>query len=252
MDRRKIDQNIHDHCLDACVALFMEYYCVALSENIRKELDVIQIEASDFPNELDTRCRTAIKKEYALRKRKKCIQSFAKGLRYVAGVCVVLLALGSVLFMSVEAIRIPIINYYISLNEKYLEIGPSSSINTNSTNEINWNDPLKGLIPPEYTLTKQEKYSPESAVTIYKNANGDRVHFRMSPINNVKRIDSENAETIEQWEYLGRSIILVIKENIITVTWRDEQVGKTFTVIASALEKAEVIDITEKIILLFG
>lgn len=252
MDRRKIDRNIHDHCLDACVALFMEYYCVALSGNIRKELDVIQIEASDFPNELDTRCRTAIKKEYALRKRKKCIQSFAKGLRYVAGVCVVLLALGSVLFISVEAIRVPIINYYISLNEKYLEIGPSSSINSNSTNKINWNDPLKGLIPTEYALTTQDKDSIGNVVAIYQNINGDRVHFRTSPINSIKRIDTENAETIEQWEYLGRNVILVIKENIITVTWRDEQVGKTITVIATALKKAEVIDITEKMILLFG
>lgn len=252
MDRRKIDQNIHDHCLDACVALFMEYYCVALSENIRKELDVIQIEASDFPNELDMRCRTAIKKEYALRRRRKHVQSFAKGLRYVAGVCIVLLALGSVLFMSVEAIRVPIINYYISLNEKYLEIGPLSSINTNSTDTIDWNDPLKGLIPPEYTLTMQEKNSLGNVVAIYQNTNGDRVHFRTSSINSIKRIDTEGAETIEQWQYLERNIILVIEENIITITWRDEQIGKTFTVIASALKKAEAIDITEKLILLFS
>lgn len=251
MDRRKIDQNIHDHCLDACVALFMEYYCVALSENIRKELDVIQIETSDFPNELDMRCRTAIKKEYALRKRKKCIQSFAKGLRYVAGVCVVLLALGSVLFMSVEAIRVPIINYYISFNEKYLEIGPLSSINTNSTNTINWNDPLKGIIPTEYALTTHDKDSIGNIIAIYKNENGDSVYFSTSPINSTKRIDTEDAETIEQWEYLDRNIILVIKENIVTVTWKDEKIGKTLTVMVSALRKTEVIDITKKIISLF-
>lgn len=252
MDRRKIDQNIHDHCLDACVALFMEYYCVALSENIRKELDVIQIEASDFPNELDTRCRTAIKKEYALRKRKKCIQSFAKGLRYVAGVCVVLLALGSVLFMSVEAIRVPIINYYISLNEKYLEIGPLSSIKTNSTDMIDWNDPLKGLIPAEYALVLQDVDSQGSTVAIYENANGDSIFLASDPINSIKRVDTEGSETIEQWEYLDRNIILVLKENIITVTWRDEKIGRSLVITASALEKTEIIEITEKLILFFN
>lgn len=250
MDRRKIDQNVHDHCLDACVALFMEYYCVALSENIRKELDVIQIEARDFPSELDMRCRTTIKKEYALRRRKKHVQSFAKGLRYVAGVCVVLLALGSVLFMSVEAIRVPIINYYISLNEKYLEIGPLSSIDTNSTNTINWNDPLKGLIPDDYVLILQEQHSLGSTVAIYETKSGDSVYFASNQINSIKRIDTEGAEAIEQWQYLGRNIILVIKGNITTVTWEDESVGRSLTITATALRKAEIIEITEKIIVL--
>lgn len=248
MDRRKIDQNIHDHCLDACVALFMEYYCVALSENIRKELDVIQIETSDFPNELDTRCRTVIKKEYALRKRKKCIQSFAKGLRYVAGVCVVLLALGSVLFMSVEAIRVPIINYYISFNEKYLEIGPSSSINSNSTNKINWNDPLKGLIPDEYALTIQEKYSPENTVTIYKNANDDCVLFVSDSINSIKRIDSEGAQKVSELMCHGYPAVLIKKNEVITIVWGIEALGQSFSIRSSAFTESEMIALAEAFI----
>ena len=247
MDRRKIDQNIHDHCLDACVALFMEYYCVALSENIRKELDVIQIEASDFPNELDTRCRTTIKKEYALRKRKKCIQSFAKGLRYVAGVCVVLLALGSVLFMSVEAIRVPIINYYISLNDEYLEIGASSSADLNHMEGVNWNDPLGDLVPDGYTLMLRDEDQLGSEVIIYSNPTGDNILFTSDPIDGVKRIDIETAQSIEKKQILGYETMIINKDHVITVVWGDEEHGRTLSITASALEESEVIAIVNKL-----
>ena len=132
MDNRKIDQDVYERYVDATVALFMEYYSAERAEDMHNELSGNEKIEVELPAELDNRCRTLIKKEHARRKRKEHMKTAMKGLRFVACFAVIVLALASVLFVSVEAIRVPIINYYIKQNDIYWEF---SSRNAEGTND---------------------------------------------------------------------------------------------------------------------
>lgn len=249
MDKRKISQDVYDRYVDATVALFMEYYCVALSEDIHKEIVEKQAEDKAFPDALDARCRAAIKKEVAVRKRRKCFKSIVKGLRYVAAVAIVLLALASVLFVSVEAIRVPIINYFVSLDGDYLEISQSSNVQNNGTTSgINWNDPLAGLIPQGYVLSMQKDNLQGDVTAIYDNADKYSIFFTSGPISNIKRVDAENAQDIRDIQIHGYDGVLVANKGIITIVWGDDVLKKSFSITASGLTENDVITIAEHFI----
>lgn len=247
MDKRKIDLEVYDKCVDASVALFMQYYCVAASEDIHKEILEMQAEEKAFPDALDTRCRATIKKETAIRKRQRCLKSVVKGLQYVAVFAVVLLALASVLFVSVEAIRVPIINYFISADGDYLEIGQASNVENVVKSSINWKDPLAGVIPQGYMLSMQKEDLQGGVTAIYDNADNNTIYFTSRQINSIKRIDAENAQSIRDIQIHGCDGVLVIKNGIITVTWGDDILNKAFSITASGLTENDVITIAERL-----
>lgn len=245
MDKRKIDQDVYDRYVDATVALFMEYYCATLSEDIHQQFDDMQTNESTFPDALDIRCRTAIKKEYAMRKRKQHIKSLLKGLRYVASFAIVLLALASILFVSVEAIRVPIINYYISQNDQYLEFTSRQSDEAGSIENINAEGPLAGILPEEYELISLDNILPTRITAIYKNSNGDCLYFSIDTSATILRVDSENTQTVKAINICGCDGILVTKDGTTTITWGYESDEKTFMLASSELTETELVKLAK-------
>lgn len=251
MDKRKISQDVYDRYVDATVALFMEYYCVALSEDIHKEIVEKQAEDKAFPDALDARCRAAIKKEVAARKRRKCFKSIVKGLRYVATVAIVLLALTSVLFVTVEAVRAPIIKYYIELGKEYVEISQRDDtemdMNKEATQGIDWRDPLAQFIPAGYVLSVQDVDTEGTVLAIYDNPqNGSSILFTAVSIGGVARVDAENAKEVRKILICGYEGILINKNGVIAITWGDDILQKTYSITASKLTESEVVEIAEK------
>ena len=250
MDKEKIDLEVYDKCVDASVALFMQYYCAAVSEDIHKEILEMQAEEKVFPETLDTRCRATIKKQNALSKRRKCFKSVVKGLRYAAVFAVVLLALASTLFMTVEAVRAPIIKYYIALEKEYVEIGQKDdteiSTNQESIRGIDWKNPLAQFVPTGYILSVQNVDAEGTVLAIYDNVkNNSSILFMALSIDGVARVDAENAQEVREiliWDYEG---ILVKKDGVISVTWGDDVLQKAYSIAASELTEAEVIAIAE-------
>ena len=110
MKNFKIDQTVYEKYVDATVEFFMECYSGTLSSAIQEELKDGENQDVVFPKELDKRCQTLIKKECAKQRMKQTAKNVIKGLRYAAIFAVVMLSFTSLLFMTVEAVRIPIIN----------------------------------------------------------------------------------------------------------------------------------------------
>lgn len=246
MDNRKIDQDVYERYVDATVALFMEYYSAARAEDMHEKLVGNEKIKVAFPSALDERCRVLIKKEHARRQRKQRIKSLAKGFRYAASFGIILLALASVLFVSVEAIREPIINYYISLSDKYLEISHSGNVDISNANSIDWKDPLAKLVPKGYTLSMQYENQQGSVVAIYDNETSESIFFMLDPVNDIKRIDTENAQNIRSLQIAGCDGVLIAKNGEVTIAWGSEQLNKTFSITSTILSETEVINIAEE------
>lgn len=241
MDKRKINQDVYEKYVDASVALFMEYYCATLSEDIHQEIDKMKTENIEFPDALDARCRATIKKECATRKRKQCLKLCVKGLRYIASVAIVLFALASVLFVSVEAIRVPIINYYISQNDQYLEFTSRQPERAGSIENINAEDPLVGLLPEGYNLIELENKLPKRIQAIYKSSGGDCLYFSIDTSATILRVDAEDTQAVKAINICGCDGVLVVKNRTTTITWRYENDEKTFMLASSELTETELV-----------
>ena len=245
-----ISRDVYERYIDAATALFMEYYSCDMGENIRKEIEAEDTEAFTLPKELDDRCRELIKKECATRHRNNYWKSVVKGLRYVAAFAVILLAAASVLFVSVEAIRIPIISYYVENSEGYWELS-SSDKDTAKDNELLFDvsDPLFGLLPDEYELMVLDGETLDSLVAIYQNDNGEQVFFSAANSNNSNiQIDSEGAQISQTYQILGKDIILVKEDSETRLAWIDEELSTSFVLIATNMQTESLLTITEHLI----
>ena len=246
MDKRKIDQDVYEKYVDASVALFMEYYCATLSEDIHQEIDKMKTENVEFPDALDARCRATIKKECTTRKRKQCLKSCVKGLRYVASVAIVLLALASVLFVSVEAIRVPIINYYVTRSEKYVEFTARQPEGSERIENINVEDPLAGILPEEYKLISVDAILSDRIMAIYKDSDNNSIYFSMNASDTVVRVDTEEAQIAKEVPIYGCEGILIVKDRQINVIWGDKDNEITFMLTSSAFTETELINLAEQ------
>lgn len=196
MNNRTGNSEVYEQYVDATVALFMEQYSEAsLSDEIHRELNDPENQNVDFPETLDARCRQLIKKECSRYYRKQFMKTVTKGLRYVAIFAVATLSLFSLLFMTVDAIRIPIMNFYIEHFDGHWEIaGKDDSDLFTDDAYIDVSDPLAGLIPKDYQLLVLEGESLSELTAIYENAKGNRIFFLSMPGTSWVSVDSEEAE----------------------------------------------------------
>lgn len=249
MIRNQISNTIHSQYVEASVELFMEYYCELLFDDI-PEADM-KAAASAFPGELDTRCRKLIQKELNRQRRKEGWKSVCKGLRYVASLVLILLSVSSVLFFSVEAIRVPVINYYIthSKNGFLLIEGRASSSEIPHT-MIDIADPLAGLLPQGYQLILHEENSFREFTAIYENASGKQVFVSARSVEEISGIDTQDADHIAQFQIFNCHAVLVEEKEIARLMWVHEEYGCTFTLVRND-SSIDIVKLAETLISCF-
>lgn len=242
----RISKDAYERYLDATVALFMECYTAMLSFDLREEFFASEVD-TEFPDELDKRCRTMIKKEYKLQRRRSVGKNIMKGLRYVASFVVVLFALASFLFVSVEAIRVPIINYYVEQGDGYWEFSSRSKTTGIELGKMNPEDPLKGLISAEYKLQTMDDRLPAGLTVVYLDSKNNEVFFEIETGKSLTKLDTENAQVAEECIIRGNKGVVLIKNDRTTIAWGNETGSNTFILTANALNQQELLYIAERI-----
>jgi hypothetical protein len=245
MDKRKISEDVYERYVDASVALFMEYYAASCLDG--KESP--HTDGKDFPAELDTRCRALINRECSRQKRKTLLKAVGKGLRAVACLAVVILSLSSILFMTVDAVRIPIINYYIEKSDQYWRYnGESQTSLSTSLDALNCADPLYGFLPNDYTLHMLDSNLPKSLTAIYRSHNGDQVFFAAQSANSSVGMDSEGAEYSKQFQIAGYDAVLYVEKGYVRLLWICEDLSCVFSLTTNGMTDTEVISLATQLI----
>lgn len=252
MNKRAVNKDIYENYIDASVALFMEYYSVvSLSDNVQAELDAANCDEIQFPAQLDNRCRQLIKNRTAHYRRKQCLKACWKGLKYAAACVMAVLSLTSILFMTVEAVRVPIINYYIEQCEGHWEIDRGGNDDSaKAADEIDLVNLLGNVIPEDYQMVVKNGDSLEEMVVTYQNAAGKRFSCRTVPGHGWVAVDSEDAQTSHQQQICGYDAITVIKDGGTKLTWIHSDLGIVFTINADDMSETEITAIGEQLIAL--
>lgn len=249
MDKRKISEEVYERYVDASVALFMEYYAAScLDEPMEPRAD-----ETDFPAELDTRCRALISREFARQRRKTFFKAATKGLGVVACLAAVILSLSSVLFMTVEAVRVPIINYYIQEQDGYWEISGSSKNGEEMHNDYAFDisNPLANIIPEKYIPVSVAGESLEWLNVLYQSSDNHEIHFSSRKMSKLLKVDSEDVQFSHSIQILGGDAVIVVKDNSVQLAWLCESTGTTFSLFSTEYDETEIIAFAEKLTIAF-
>ena len=254
MDKNRTHQEKYERYVDATVDLIMNRYNDVLTENIRTEVDALENMQIEFPPHLHDQCMALMKKENKKRKQQQRGKQVLKVLRMAAVFALVLLSLTSILFVTVEAVRLPIINFFIEQNERYWNITTDAQGHweTYTDTIIDWTDPLQGLLDEEYKLVFQEGDSHNKAAAIYENSNAEQIFFSANPTESSLRIDSEDIDYSKELLICDYDAFLVAEDHIITLVWLHNELDAIYTIVADGITESQVIHIAEQLTSMIG
>ena len=171
--------------------------------------------------------------------------------RSAAVVAIALLSICSVLFVSVEAFRNPIINFFIEKKDGYWEVSGENPENAVPA-EIDFNDPLAEIVPSNFELVFIENAWDVGRLSAsYSDGADAEIFFSITPQEGMVQTDAEDAST-KSFQLITHDALLSVEGNIIRLTWTDEKNARIFTLCATNLSEETVLDMGEEVALKFG
>ena len=171
--------------------------------------------------------------------------------RSAAVVAIALLSICSVLFISVEAFRNPIINFFIEKKDGYWEVSGENPENAVPT-EIDLNDPLAEIVPSNFELVFIENaWDVGRLFANYSGGAGAEIFFSITPKKGAVQADAENASAVS-FQLITHDAFFSVEGNEIRLTWVDEKESRIFTLCATNLSEETVLTMGEEVALKFG
>ena len=245
MDEYSGNPEIYERFLDAAAALVMDQYGAAVADSVSRTA----AEPVEIPEALDKKCRKLIREKLPKERR---VRFAKKAMRFTvaAALCVVMLfGVTGILFITVEAVRIPIINFFIEQKTGYAEFGAPVIGRENTgllPDEVSLSKAIGALLPLEYRLVLSEEDSDENTVFLYMNAAGESITVSIDIYNGVYRVDTEDAAFTETI-VLGANDAYLISKNGYRMIWIDEKSERVYQLSASNLAKEDVIELAQKL-----
>ena len=229
---------------DAAFALLMDEYAEEEGARLMAEFEAAQAagQVPQMPAELDEQCRRMIRRDRAKKRGKQAARSFRKVAVKAAVAVLVFIGLMTTVVMSVDALRVPVLNYLIEQYGKYSSIDFSDQ--TNNVTLGNSIDPLPNLIPEGYTEVVYDDSNGLISV-MYENESGNYILFYMIPASGEFWFDTEGA-TCEN-VMLGDYSAILIREERLQMIWVDEDMQICFSFVSDGLDEDTFWDICESL-----
>ena len=179
---------------------------------------------------------------------------FVKGakrvFKAVATIAIASLSLSSFLFLTVEAIREPVLDFYIQHNDGNWKLRNSpfdfDTENTAPEASFNEKDPLGALLPQDFRLDFIEGDLTDSMMAIYCNDDQKVVSFRSVRSDSISHINTENAD-VERLRIGEYDAVLSVRKNDNTAVlkWYNSDLEIFLTLKTDIVSKDELIRIAQ-------
>ena len=246
MNELQINEKLYDRYADAVTALVMDRYVSALAEALAAE-ERAEVEIGTA---LDSRCRKLIKKGYARQLRRSIGRKLLRGTSVAVVVFLLLCGVFAILFSTVEAIRVPIVNYFNEIREEEPESGDDSpearaNADAEARAEASGRNYLAGLLPAGYELAE---FTDEDGIlnVVYKNSAGEEIRFELSPKAEGSEPDAEDAVT-ETLTIGGCGAALSTKDGSWQIVWSRDGEAYACRLEAAALSREDLVALAEAI-----
>lgn len=228
---------LYDRYADAATALVMDRYVSALAEALAAE-DRAPVEISAA---LDQKCRQIIKKGCAKQLRRSIGKKLLHGARVAMLAFLILCGVFAILFTTVEAIRDPIVNFFIEQKKAEPEITDREQAEYDPGEDV-----LAGLLPEGYEPLECVRSSDGDLTIRYADDGDGKVLYDEVILTDATyRIETEDAVT-EEIQIGGRDALLVEK-NGYQVIWHSASGEVMYHLEGNRLSREEILAIAEAI-----
>ena len=218
-------------------ALLMDEYAEKDGARLLKEFEEAQQSGDlpEIPADLDNKCQNLIDKHFARQKQKRAALRIGKSALKVAMFTLVFLGFAATMVMSVEALRVPVLNFFMQHTGIYtsLTTDPAENDLPDEIEDIEgWVSPL---MPIDYKIVSKSVYKDGTFRLYYENDNGQLISFVSTTSNATKNVDTEDADTIEMklFEYSA----FYIQKDGHRIIWADPDNEIVYDLYASGLDE---------------
>lgn len=230
MEKVTLSESTREKVEEATLSVFMEQYGAALDAGV--EIKMAECADMEFPPELDKRIEKLIATERAKKRNKQRRKTALRVLRSAAAVIIVLLSVSSVLFMTVEAIRIPVMNFFIERTERYWQM--SETVDTDMMPKVfNPENPLDEIIPHDYELIELSgTVETGNLFAKYSNVDNSMICLFINQFEGNLQVDAEDA-AITHSRVAGHDSYTYEEDDFVHIIWQDESISKMFSIYAN-------------------
>lgn len=237
MQTLPISEETREKLEEATLSVFMDQYAKALDAGVDSLME--DCAEDTFPPELDQRIQKLIAKESAKERNKKRRKTALRMLCSAAAAIVLLLGTCSVLFVTVEAFRLPIMNFFVEKTDRYWEL--SGVPNTDKIPDaFNPENPLDGILPDDFELVSLDGSWEEGCLTA-EYCNGDKaiIYFSVDSVSSNVQIDTEGS-LVSSIKVNGHDAKLSMEGDCIRLSWIDANTSKMFALCTTNIAEESV------------
>lgn len=219
---------------DAALGLLMEDYADTEGARVLQAFEAAsrQGEIVPLPEDVDAKCLQLIDRAYAKTRRQEAVSKLLRTTGAVLAAVLVLFSLASITVLSVEALRVPVLNFILSKTNRYTSLQLNSG-DTPSQAHDGIADLVAALIPSDYRLVNQSDPDTDMLHLRYANEEGKLILVVVEPASAAILIDTENTQMIEM--EVGEHTAFLMQKDGLHILWHDEEAALIYQVFADGL-----------------
>lgn len=206
---------------DGLFRLVMNDVAEKEGEILFEENERLKSDSENLPSQEDID-RFARRLNSHLKKTKKNQRNHSTSRKFtgVAVALLVLVIIFATMMLTVQALRIQVLYFLISIEPNYLQLNVDSNDQDNGDWIVNWINAYVPMYIPEGYEISSISYSDSARKIIFtKQEDNSSIIYTEYDSKNSAAVDTENASFIETVRINGQDGILSVKDSITSVVW---------------------------------
>lgn len=227
-------QQLVEQYEEAAISLLMDEYAEADGARLLQEYETAVQNAClpEVPSELDEKCRKLIEKSFAKQEHKLRINRVRRFAAKAAVIVFTLLGLSTVTVLSVDALRIPVLNFLMDQSGRYSTVVLDNNIDTEDGATNSTVIQFENNIPDGYEVVQYE-FKDTSGIVLCVNEDNYVIYLEVDRTMGGLSVDTENSEYKEQ-DFCGHSAAFQDKEGY-HLRWLDRNSETIYMLFANGL-----------------
>ena len=232
---RDEQQQLVDQYEDLIISFLLDEYAEADGARLLQEYEKLDKdkELPIIPEALDEKCKKLINQSFAQQKRKLHMKRIGTFISKVAIVVLILLGLSTVTVLSVDAFRVPVLNFLMDQSGRYSTVVFENNANPDGIGEDSVVTRFEVNLPEGYRIIKHDITGMSDMITC-SNEHGHMLYLEITKTDSGLTVDTED-QGFQKTDFHGYEAVFQDK-NGYCLMWLDDNSQTVYTLYSSDLQ----------------
>lgn len=228
-------QELLEQYEEAAMMLLMDEYAEADGARLLYQFEEAEKngQVPEIPADLDEKCRKLIQDSFAKQERKNRLLQLGKAAGRVAVYVLVLLGLTTSVVLSVDAIRVPVLNFFMERSDRYSTVSFSEEQLDEKIYNKKITQEIESMLMDGYDLVVEESDDSGTLFLLYQNEKEDIISVNISISSGRLFVDTE--DSIQKEVNINNQKAVFIEKDGYRLLWTDDESELTYDIYASGL-----------------